>query len=110
MQAPRNRDGDIAANEKTPAPVPGFRTSGPSEIFRDEESERPQKRRWLTPETVAALYGVAVGTLANWRSRDRKLIEQGKKPIGPPWGEFGRQPLYPSDLLDEWASSRINGI
>jgi hypothetical protein len=56
---------------------------------------------------VAALYGLAVGTLANWRSRDRKLIEQGKEPIGPPWVEIGRQRLYPSDLLEAWVAARI---
>jgi hypothetical protein len=47
----------------------------------------------LTPQQASDISGIAVGTLANWRSRR----------VGPPYYKLrGRKVLYPYDEFIEW--------
>ncbi|WP_017460566.1 hypothetical protein [Dyella ginsengisoli] len=52
----------------------------------------------ITPGELSARWAgaVSVKTLANWRN----------KRIGPPFRKFGRQVLYPVDLLEQWERER----
>lgn len=55
---------------------------------------------WVTPKQFAALFGLGVQSLANQRSRERRL---GRcDPEAPIWRKFGRSVRYfiPRQLLD----------
>jgi hypothetical protein len=70
---------------------------------RDAVNEPPAARsevtftaHVLTPKLAAEKIGVAVKTLANWRSSHR-----GGETVGPPFIMMGRSPTYERDI-DEW--------
>jgi len=50
------------------------------------------KGRILTPRQVSERTGLALQTLANWRSKSQ----------GPPTMKIGRLVRYPEDSLDVW--------
>lgn len=60
---------------------------------------------WVTPKQFAQLFGLGVQSLANRRSRERRL---GRcDPDAPIWHRFGRSVRYfiPRELLDpRWKS------
>lgn len=49
-------------------------------------------KEYLTPKEVSERFGLAVGTLANWRSRR----------VGPPFVKAGGSVLYHVDELHGW--------
>lgn len=63
------------------------------------------KGLWVTPKQFAALFGLGVQSLANQRSRERRLGR--RDPDAPIWRRFGRSVRYfiPRELLDpRWGS------
>jgi predicted DNA-binding transcriptional regulator AlpA len=50
------------------------------------------ERKFLTPKEVAAIYGIAEKTLANWRS-------QGK---GPAYHKLGGKVRYADSDMEDW--------
>jgi len=66
------------------------------EVLADAvEIERLQRKERLQPAEVERLYGVSVGTLANWRSQS----------LGPQFERFGRAILYPHEALRRFVSA-----
>ncbi|GEO99514.1 hypothetical protein [Methylobacterium haplocladii] len=63
---------------------------------------KPRLRRWEASRYLLDRYGIemAIATLA-------KLACLGG---GPPFQKNGRVPLYPTDLLDEWAVARLGKV
>jgi hypothetical protein len=60
---------------------------------------------WVTPKRFAELFGLGVQSLANQRSRERRLGR--RDPNAPIWRRFGRSIRYfiPHELLDpRWKS------
>lgn len=55
-------------------------------------------RQWLTPTQVSEMTGVAVQTLANWRS----LSRTSSQPLGPQYVKAGRLVRYWSDEVAAW--------
>lgn len=53
---------------------------------------------WLTPVQVSEQTGIAVKTLANWRS----LTTTGDDPVGPPFVKVGRLVRYDSQAVADW--------
>src|SRR5690242_17733773 len=51
----------------------------------------------LTPEEVAEMTGLALSTLATWRSRS----------VGPSYLKLGRKPYYREQDLHAWISGRV---
>lgn len=54
---------------------------------------------YLTPPQVARRYGIAEGTLANWRSAEK----------GPKFFKLGGRVLYAKWALDEWERRLARG-
>jgi len=54
--------------------------------------------RLLPPKAVRDRTGLAVQTLANWRSLR----------VGPPWVKVGRLVRYPEDRLDDWLAEHAS--
>jgi hypothetical protein len=54
--------------------------------------------RWLTPAQVSEQTGIAVKTLANWRSMSTTTDTH----VGPAFVKVGRLVRYDADALAEW--------
>ena len=63
---------------------------------------KPRLRRWEASEYLKLKFGmtVAAATLAKWASVGG----------GPPFNRFNRKPLYPIELLDEWAEAKLGPV
>lgn len=75
---------------------------GPAELGLRTGSGKPRLRRWEASQYLLSEYGIelAPATLA-------KLACIGG---GPPFQKAGRVQLYPTDLLDEWAVTRLGAV
>jgi len=75
---------------------------GPAELCPLPKSGKPRLRRWEASRHLLDRHGIemAVATLA-------KLACLGG---GPPFQKAGRVPLYPVDLLDDWAVARLGRV
>ena len=75
---------------------------GPAELCPPKPAVKPRLRRWEASQYLLSEYGIelAPATLA-------KLACVGG---GPPFQKAGRVPLYPTDLLDEWAVTRLGAV
>lgn len=56
--------------------------------------------RLLPPKAVHDRTGLAIQTLANWRSLR----------TGPPWVKVGRLVRYPEDRLDDWLTEHAKSF
>ena len=77
--------------------------SGPTaELCPKPTAGKPRLRRWEASRYLRDRHGIelAVSTLA-------KLACLGG---GPPFQKAGRVPLYPVDLLDAWATTRLGRV
>jgi hypothetical protein len=58
-------------------------------------------------DTAAAAYlGVTVAYLRNQRWSDRKRMERGEAPEGPPWIVLNGRPYREKRALDRWIDAR----
>ena len=75
---------------------------GPAELCPQPVTGKPRLRRWEASRHLLDRHGIemAVATLA-------KLACLGG---GPPFQKAGRVPLYPIELLDEWALARLGRV
>lgn len=75
---------------------------GTAEPGQRPGSGKPRLRRWEASRHLLSEHGIelAPATLA-------KLACIGG---GPPFQKAGRVPLYPVDLLDEWALARLGAV
>lgn len=78
--------------------------AGPAtgEVCPPSASGKPRLRRWEVSDHLRERHGIelTVSTLA-------KLACIGG---GPPFQKAGRVPLYPIDLLDQWAHARLGQV
>lgn len=74
----------------------------PAKLCLQLPAGKPRLRRWEASRYLLDRHGIAmaVATLA-------KLACLGG---GPPYQKAGRVPLYPVDLLDQWASARLGRV
>ena len=56
--------------------------------------------RWLTPVEVSEQTGIAVKTLANWRS-----LSTADAPVGPAFVKVGRLVRYEAESVRAWQES-----
>jgi predicted DNA-binding transcriptional regulator AlpA len=56
---------------------------------------------WLTPVQVSQQTGIAVGTLANWRSASTPA-----NPVGPAFVKVGRLVRYDATAVDAWQQAQ----
>lgn len=75
---------------------------GPAELCPPAKPGKPRLRRWEASRHLLDRHGIemAIATLA-------KLACLGG---GPPFQKAGRVPLYPVELLDEWALARLGRV
>ncbi len=75
---------------------------GPAKLCLQKPATKPRLRRWEASRHLLSEHGIelAPATLA-------KLACIGG---GPPFQKAGRVPLYPVDLLDEWALARLGAV
>ncbi|KAB1071549.1 hypothetical protein F6X51_19585 [Methylobacterium planeticum] len=75
---------------------------GPAELFPPKTAGKPRLRRWEASRHLLDRHGIelAVATLAKFACLGG----------GPPFQKAGRVPLYPVDLLDEWALARLGRV
>ena len=75
---------------------------GPAELCPPPKVSKPRLRRWEASRYLLDRYGIemAIATLA-------KLACLGG---GPPFQKNGRVPLYPVELLDDWALARLGRV
>ena len=80
----------------------GPASSGTAELCPPATFRKPRLRRWEASEHLLTQHGIALApaTLA-------KLACLGG---GPPFQKAGRVPLYPVNLLDEWANARLGAV
>ncbi|WP_246694851.1 hypothetical protein [Methylobacterium sp. WL6] len=73
-----------------------------AELCPPPKVSKPRLRRWEASRYLLNEHGIemAIATLA-------KLACLGG---GPPFQKAGRVPLYPVDLLDEWALARLGRV
>lgn len=57
---------------------------------------------WMTPQQVSENTGIAVGTLANWRS-----MSTPSTLVGPPSVKVGRLVRYDAEALEAWKSAQV---
>lgn len=60
----------------------------------------------LTETEAARLLGLSVACLRKWRWENRRRIERGEPPVGPPWRKLGRAVRYPKHALTRWLESQ----
>ena len=77
-------------------------SGGPAELCPPHAARKPRLRRWEASRHLRDQHGIelAVSTLA-------KLACLGG---GPPFQKAGRVPIYPVDLLDDWATARLGRV
>ncbi|WP_244913936.1 hypothetical protein, partial [Methylobacterium frigidaeris] len=77
-------------------------SGGTAELCPRPGPSKPRLRRWEASQYLLDEHGIepAPATLA-------KLACVGG---GPPFQKAGRVPLYPVDLLDEWAVTRLGAV
>lgn len=56
--------------------------------------------QWMTPQQVSENTGLAVGTLANWRSMSTPTA-----PVGPAFVKVGRLVRYDAESVEAWKAS-----